>query len=239
MVKELCKVAKAVLILDHHKSAQETLESLKPIDWNFATEPDDISGAFAFFHMGKSGARLAWEYFHPHLRVPKMVTLVEDYDLWNFKFEDTRALHEYLSSVKQTVGHWNYANWSVENDPAKDGIIGIGWHIYQTKMLVVEDLIKGVRVLDMGWNLSGGTRVNVAFQYAPRSLTDYTGEKLVELGHEIACLWRIDGDKVSISLRSKKGGDRDVSKIAKLYNGGGHQSSAGFQIGLEDFLNWM
>ena len=60
------------------------------------------------------------------------------------------------------------------------------------------------------------------------------GNALVNQGYDIGLAWFERGDGITqFSLRSLKGGDIDVSAIAKEYGGGGHQSAAGFQVSLE------
>ena len=71
---------------DHHKSAMEKYEDL----WN----DKNVKGLRS---LNKSGCRLTWEYFHPHIEVPYSVLLIEDMDLWKFEHgERTKALAEAL-----------------------------------------------------------------------------------------------------------------------------------------------
>ena len=44
----------------------------------------------------------------------------------------------------------------------------------------------------------------------------------------VACLLRVLGDKVKVSLRGK--GDVDVQEIAARFGGGGHPNAAGFTV---------
>lgn len=71
----------SVVVLDHHETAMNNLEGL----------------TFATFNMEKSGARLAWEYFHPDKDVPELITLIEDRDLWRFTYPNTRPVAAALS----------------------------------------------------------------------------------------------------------------------------------------------
>jgi oligoribonuclease NrnB/cAMP/cGMP phosphodiesterase (DHH superfamily) len=54
-----------VVVLDHHKTAEKDLKDL----------------SFAKFDMNKSGAMMAWEYFHPEKEVPLMIRYIQDRDL--------------------------------------------------------------------------------------------------------------------------------------------------------------
>ena len=48
--------------------------------------------------------------------------------------------------------------------------------------------------------------------------------------HGVAVVWYMAGETIYVSLRAKKPDGVDVSAIATLHGGGGHQSSAGFRV---------
>ena len=52
--------------------------------------------------MGKSGARLAWEFFQPDAPIPDLVRFVEDRDLWNWQYPDSAAYLAALDTQAQT-----------------------------------------------------------------------------------------------------------------------------------------
>jgi hypothetical protein len=66
-----------VVVLDHHKSAAEDLRGLD----------------YAKFDMDKSGAMLAWEYFHPGVPPAHLIKLIQDRDLWKFEFPESKPVH--------------------------------------------------------------------------------------------------------------------------------------------------
>ena len=47
----------------------------------------------------KSGAMLAWEYFHPGTEVPMFIQHIDDYDRWVFAIEGTKAFQKALWSL--------------------------------------------------------------------------------------------------------------------------------------------
>ena len=55
-----------MIVLDHHKTAAEDL--------------DGYPGAI--FDMKRSGAMLAWDYFHPGVHAPLLLDYIQDRDLW-------------------------------------------------------------------------------------------------------------------------------------------------------------
>jgi oligoribonuclease NrnB/cAMP/cGMP phosphodiesterase (DHH superfamily) len=58
-----------VRVIDHHKSAMNDLAGLS-------------SRIFKEFDMDRSGAMMAWQYFHPKLPVPELIRYVQDRDVW-------------------------------------------------------------------------------------------------------------------------------------------------------------
>jgi len=79
---EMRSRAKSVVILDHHKTAEKTLAGFPG----------------AIFDMTKSGAVMAWEYFHPGVPVPQLLQRVEDRDIWRWALLDSAAAMAYLDT---------------------------------------------------------------------------------------------------------------------------------------------
>ena len=122
--------ARSVLVIDHHKTAQEDLSELhEPMDLGKRTpasyvdflancgrtytvgQPEHgeqrvlpVGGNLtAIFDMNRSGAGLTWDYLHDTNSRPKIIDLIEDRDLWKFQFGDeTRAFHAVLTSYDIT-----------------------------------------------------------------------------------------------------------------------------------------
>ena len=63
---EIAEKVDTLIVLDHHRSAAKDLDGLD----------------FARFDLNKSGARMAWEYWHPGVELPDLLAYVEDRDLW-------------------------------------------------------------------------------------------------------------------------------------------------------------
>lgn len=120
-LKTIADEARSVLVLDHHKTAREDLAFLRRArePWGNWLKygpvyPDKFDPSFnavlqtpdnlaAIFDLNRSGAGLTWDYFHPGLPRPHIIDLIEDRDLWKFKFGDeTRAFHAVLTSYDIT-----------------------------------------------------------------------------------------------------------------------------------------
>jgi len=73
-LQEMASKAEALVVLDHHKTAEAQLHGLD----------------YARFDMDKSGAVLSWEFFHPGKTVPPGVLYVQDRDLWQWEMADSK-----------------------------------------------------------------------------------------------------------------------------------------------------
>lgn len=215
MMKQIAKSAERVVVLDHHKTAAEDLETL----FNLGA----IEGKF---DMDKSGARLTWEWFHPNEPVPDLVMHVEDRDLWRFNFPTTENIMAYVGAQPHRFETWEILEHAVRVTPEAVVIQGVG--IRQDQRRRVESMLKHrYRKVIAGYY--------VPVVNAPYYMASDLGEELAR-GEPFAAVWWQEPAKVVFSLRSEKGG-LDVSEIAKKFGGGGHEHAAGFSIdGMEDIL---
>lgn len=114
VIIEMAKAARSLLIIDHHKTAAEDLEGLMrspPGGWPTWMENgplyDDeacyvdppLDRVAALFDMNRSGAGLAWDYFHPRQPRPALIDHIEDRDLWRFKLPGTRESRKYARVI--------------------------------------------------------------------------------------------------------------------------------------------
>ncbi|HEY5582291.1 MAG TPA: phosphoesterase, partial [Rhodoferax sp.] len=77
ITRQIEERAAKLVMLDHHKSAADKLTG-------FACRCGVVH-----FDMHKSGARLAWEFFHPEQTVPDLVRFVEDRDIWVWQYPES------------------------------------------------------------------------------------------------------------------------------------------------------
>jgi oligoribonuclease NrnB/cAMP/cGMP phosphodiesterase (DHH superfamily) len=79
-----------LVILDHHKSAQEELGDLD----------------FVTFDMDRSGAMMGWNYMHPGTDPPPLIRYVQDRDLWRFELPNSREVTAALGSYPMDFQVW-------------------------------------------------------------------------------------------------------------------------------------
>ena len=190
-------------VLDHHKTAQAELEGLD----------------FAVFDMEKSGAILAWEWWHPHEPVPPLLLYIQDRDLWRFALPASRAIAAWLRSYPEDFRTWDIMAEDLQEDFIRVSKEGAALLRFQAQQ--VEVMCRHARLREMG-----GHEVPIA--NATVFFSD-VGERLCELYPDAPFaayyLDRADGLR-QWGLRSR--GDFDVSAIAKEHGGGGHPAAAGF-----------
>lgn len=243
--------AKRVVWLDHHKTAFEMWCQHRPeaIEQGYYCKGwgDENTGAdFVLLDNNKSGALLAWEYFHPDTEVPMLVKHIDDRDRWQFKLEGSKELHAALQSYKP----WSFEQWGSKFWPnggrmpelwnqtqRYSDLIKEGASILRAQDAHVKSMVKQARkckVMPSGNTFVGwdGLAVNASLHQSE------AGHKLANQSGTYGLVWYVAADgRVNASLRSN--GDYDVSAIAKSFGGGGHRNSAGFQTDINTLMGWL
>lgn len=201
---EMAEKAKSIVIIDHHKTAQEDLVDL----------PSNVE---AIFDMEHSGAILAWRYVHGSQEPPKLLYHIEDRDLWRFALPGTREIQANVFSYP-----YEFAVWDELMERDADSLRAEGAAIERKHFKDIHELIKVVtRPMKIG-----GFTVPVA--NLPYTLTSDAGHALAKDQPFAACYWDTPDGRI-FSLRSTDEGE-DVSAIAKQYGGGGHRNASGFKV---------
>lgn len=214
----MAKFAKSILILDHHKTAEEDLREfqipghLMPCPGIKPWRPK--SGIHALFDMNKSGARLAWDYFHPDTLPPLALLYIEDRDLWRKSMPDGDEFTIALRSYPQDFEVWDRL---MAGGP--EPIIAEGRGIQRYYRLRVEELKRSAYAAELGG-------VACMISNAPYFAASEVAGELSEGAQFGACYFEVERNRFQYSLRSR--GDFDVSEIARKFGGGGHKNAAGF-----------
>lgn len=221
--------ANTLLILDHHKSASEDLAGLPPpptgpYDPNAWTawqrECNAPAALHALFDQERSGAGLAWDFFHPGQGRPRLIDHIEDRDLWRFALPHTREIQAAVFSYPYEFAVWDALVESCERGGARLATEGAAIERKHHK-----DVAELVAVTKRRM-IIGGHDVPVA--NLPYTLTSDAGILMAKGEPFAACYWDTPSGRV-FSLRSTEDG-LDVSAIAKGYGGGGHKHAAGFRL---------
>lgn len=245
--------AKRVVWLDHHKTAFEMWCETERERY----ESDDGT---IILNNNKSGALLAWEYFHPGTEVPMLIQHIDDRDRWQFKLDGSKELHATLASYQP----WTFEQWwrlfydkhGLGTNKRAD-LIQEGAAILRTHNQHVQSALKQARqcviipaIIDSAASYKapwawGNSAEFGDFCFASGLAANAPAFLASDLGHELAnksgtfgLVWSMAGDgQIHCSLRSN--GDYDVSAIAKALGGGGHRNAAGFSTDIKTLMGWM
>jgi oligoribonuclease NrnB/cAMP/cGMP phosphodiesterase (DHH superfamily) len=210
----------SLLILDHHKTAEQELAFMTPPQMLSIREPRAMTSHHAIFDMARSGAQMTWDYFFGNKR-PRLVDYVGDHDLWKFELPCSKAINAYLHALDR-----DYDTWSEAEHRLKDwsGVVayaekGEALLVYQHKQA------RAVAKYAMPFRIGNFT---VPVCNAPPHMASELGNFL-SLEKPFAGTYYDSIRGRHFSLRSQPYG-LDVSVIAKQYGGGGHVHAAGFTV---------
>lgn len=231
MLHAMGEKANSILILDHHKTAQDDLAGIHGIPagsqwldtkWD-AGFPSGIMRMAALFDMDRSGAQIAWDFFHPRSERPLLVDYVGDRDLWRFKLPLSREVNAFVFAHEYTFLNWDYLHTQLRNHMDVQRIADMGGAIEKKHHKDVAELVAVTRRTMR----IGGITMPVA--NLPYTLTSDAGHLMARQDQGVAaCYWDTPTGRV-FSLRSTDAGP-DVSEIARHYGGGGHRAASGFTM---------
>lgn len=207
VLEQIIAICDTLVILDHHKSASEDLGGLNNVR----------PGVKIIFDMDRSGAGLAWDYFHPGKLRPALINHIEDRDLWRFKLVGTREIQAALFSYP-----YDFAIWDKLMDMNPNELMTEGGAIERKHHKDIAELV----AVTKRTMIIGGYAVPVA--NLPYTLTSDAGHLMAQGERFAACYWDTPEGRV-FSLRSTEEG-LDVSAIAQAYGGGGHAHASGFRM---------
>lgn len=254
VMDKLIEVSKKVVWLDHHKTAFEMWCDKAP-GLFFTVYKETENNRHICLDDCKSGALLAWEYFHPKKDVPYLISRIDDRDRWQFKFDDSKALHAGLQLEKP----WTFERWA-ELVPAMGGssgalsnVISSGYAALRAYHEQVQHSTKKATpctiipaVINSADSYKGPWVWTQDNQCCVTGLAVNTPNNISEVGHELAnasgtygLVWYYDGATGGVNCSLRSNGDYDVSAIAKVFGGGGHKNAAGFNIDMPTLLGWL
>lgn len=257
VTEQVFATAKRVVWLDHHKTAFEMWCGIQYLDTKEGVHQaigTNMQHTITLNNF-KSGAMLAWEYFHPGTEVPMLIKHIDDYDRWQFKIEGTKEFNKAL---------WSYAPWNFEQwwrlfydkkglgTEKRATLLAEGAAILRAHDQNVQSVVKGgareCRIsfpVQLNPGITGdGLADGEWFDFGlaancPPHLTSDVGHQLANQSGTFGLCWTLSqtGYTAKCSLRSN--GGYDVSAIAKAFGGGGHKNAAGFEVPLSTLIGWL
>jgi oligoribonuclease NrnB/cAMP/cGMP phosphodiesterase (DHH superfamily) len=213
IIQKLQRTVKELHILDHHKTALESLLGLSP---NFLLDSS------------RSGAMISWHHFFPNEPVPALIRYVMDRDIWQKKLPHTEEMHLALGRMEQTFSTYDYLG-GLSDEEYIEALLPLGRSLMKEREKCIEKELLRASFADLDEHPIG------LIENLESSLVSDALNRLCLEHPEIdfAMSYRRKGNEFKVELRSTK--NVDVSAIAKKYGGGGHYHAAGFIVSDDDF----
>lgn len=239
-VEELKKISHAVMIVDHHDSSIRRLPELPVLD-KFSDFMKEIeldtwldTPVFMMATTARSGAVLSWLFFKDigmaeeidESKIPKALLLIEDYDLFIKKYQETVPFNEWLASSGRYID--NFDDHVNEHGTPVEITVYTGKMIMKKTESMVRDIMRNY-VRYINWR---GFRIGLV--NAPSAIRNEVAEQIMKKdGVDFALIYQIRNDKVVFSARGKDK-QHNLGLIAEEFGGGGHEDAAAFAIDLND-----
>jgi len=243
VLNDLIEKSNSILLLDHHKTALDTIMFMSThamVSKSHFLETENnqrlIRGLLfgkmkVLLDMDRSGAGIAWDYFHPDEPRPKIIDHVEDGDLWRFAIPNTKEFVEAVRMMPRTFESIEQVNSFCENQSLYKMFIGQGNVLLENKMQEVEiSCKKSQEVYILGHKVFAAD--------VPFYRSSETANALIR-DRPFGVTYYFDGEtkKYHLSFRSDKNGlNFNVAELAEKLGGGGHKNASGAQV---EILPWM
>lgn len=223
----LSKIAKTILIIDHHITTVESIQSIRV--------EDDLKNVTLVFDESKSGCQLTWEHFCPNEEIPWFLNYIADRDLWKVTMPYSKEINTALYEERHTRSFDNLdklykmSSNLIELNEFKDKLIKKGKILTENRnSLIVQSVRNALKCKYKHYN--------IWIYCCPRHILSDVGSKLTRWKFkdgnfpDFVAFWEYDLEQhqFGISFRSAKN-TVDVHHIARELSdkGGGHRNASG------------
>ncbi len=208
-----------VTSIDHHAGAEAENRELTEKNKNFAF----------IFDNKKSGASLAWDYFFPTEKKPELIELVQDRDLWLWKYgQKTKDVGNYLYMLVNRPDE--ILKLLDKPDKSLDAIEKEGAVISRFTDMIIEHEVKTTEPIMVRIG-----QYKVPFYNITANKSE-SGNILATERDQTVGLFTIDGNEVHISFRSLDLHKPSALELARLLGASGHKNASGAKIELAIFI---
>lgn len=209
--------------LDHH---EDSLDAFNRVE--LAAARLYPHGRFYGQHdQSRSGALIAWDWFHPADFAPRFIQYISDRDLWNFELPSTREFMEGMATIGLNLTDWKNAD--LENEAVVEALIRKGTPAVERMYSEIKRVITTTqREIDLG---DGPVPlINVSRALGSEALATLAKDHAYAVGYFDNATHRV------FSIRADKRKGRAINGVARRHGGGGHRFAAGFMVPREHEL---
>lgn len=204
-----------LIVLDHHEGVREITESYE----------------HHIFDSNRSGATIAWDYFHEGTRAPRFLKHLEDDDLFRFADPDTRPVMAYLGVHPFSFELFDELAETLEDADRRETFLHTARAYAEYFNLFADIAVEKAKLVSFE-----GHEVYFATTHPYKPMKSLVGNLLAKKQGPFALVVAAHPKGFGVSIRGD--GTVDVSKIAQKYSGNGHPNSSGFLISAEGPLPW-
>lgn len=216
IMSTLAKITKRLVVLDHHESNKTMVESVSE----------------HVYDAGRTGATIAWSYFHPDTPIPSLMTYIEDGDLYRYAMPETRNIFSYLMVLPFNFLKWDDFMRGLEDDAQRTQLLAKATaytEFFEALAQMSAERAKKVRF--------EGYEIYFVATHPNITMKSYVANLLYTQMPPFAIIATAHPNGFGVSLRGNE--SVDVSKIAEKYGGGGHPGSAGFFVPNGSVMPWV
>ena len=209
IINKIKEITENFIIIDHHKTAQKDLEN--------------IPNEHKIFDMSRSGAKLMWDFLFDKEPVPKLVEYVQDRDLFTNLMPNINDFVNWFYNLTIDINTYYY--YLTNDKKLLNCIHTKGCHYTKITNIYINSLLKTKPIL----SLIDNKLFFVAYQNSPIFISDI-GHLLLKKYKfvDFSVVYNVYSDCITKKYSLRSDSDfYDVSKIAKLSNGGGHRNASG------------
>ncbi len=208
-------LAKRLVVIDHHEGVEDAIKSA----------PEFL------YDEKRSGAGLAWDYFHPNMERPTLINHLEDDDLFRFSIQNTREIMTYLLTKPLDFLVWDEFAHSLDDEEKKEAILFKARAYKEYLDVLAEMSVAHAKLVSFE-----GYICLFAHTHSLKTMRSLVGNMLAKKLPPIGLVVSAHPNGYGVSIRGD--GSVDVAKIAQKFGGNGHPNSAGFLIPREGPFPW-
>jgi len=223
-LKFWCPFFRHVVLLDHHKTA---LESIGDKVWSILEHPTNLT---MILDMDRSGAGITWDWlcevyeYSPEVSRTRLIDYVEDRDLWKFAMDKSKEVSAFIQMQNKNFKSWSALEYKLSWETRE--VQEAGEQLLAQREQMVAEIASKPRKIVI--SIPGKTPVSGYCVNCSPIFASEVGNYLVkELGMIGVTYHQDDTGATKFSLRSAEGLE-DVALIAQAFGGGGHRNAAGF-----------